>query len=91
VAVPFWKVKTLFCCFKWLQFKVAFFSLEIASGIALAMTEPTDNREEVGRWQGGYSALPSANLFHIKMKECHCDPDEARDWEKQSLKIYTQL
>jgi hypothetical protein len=74
-----------------LWFKETFISLEIASGIALAMTEPTGKREEVGRWQGGFSALPSANLFHIKVKGRHCDPDEAQDREKQSLKIYTRL
>jgi len=68
-----------------------FISTEIALGIALAMTERTDNREEVGRWQGGFSALPSANLFHLKVKECHCDPDEARGREKQSVKIYTRI
>jgi len=55
------------------------------------MTEPTGNREEVGRWQGGEAALPSANLFHIKVKERHCDPDEARDREKQSLMKKTLL
>jgi hypothetical protein len=55
------------------------------------MTEPSGDREEVGIWQGGEAALLSANLFHIKVKERHCDPDEARDWEKQSLKIYTRL
>jgi hypothetical protein len=59
--------------------------------MALAMTKPTGNKEEVGRWQSGLSALPSDNLFHIKVKERHCDPDEARDREKQSLKIYTLL
>jgi hypothetical protein len=66
-------------------------SLEIASGTALAMTGPTDNRGEVGKWQGGFSALPFANLFHLKAKKRHCDSEEARDREKQSLKIYTRL
>jgi hypothetical protein len=36
------------------------------------MKEPSGDREEVGRWQGGEAALPSANLFHIKGKERHC-------------------
>jgi hypothetical protein len=55
------------------------------------MTEPAGYREEFGRRQGGEAALPSAKLFHKKVKERHCDPDEARDREKQSLKIYTLL
>jgi len=55
------------------------------------MTELIDNGEEVGRRQGGETAMPSANLFQIKVKECHCDPDEARDREKQSIEIYTRL
>jgi hypothetical protein len=41
--------------------------------MALAMTEPPGDREEVGRWQGGFSALPSANLFHINVKKRHCE------------------
>jgi|GEM_PF-2317198 len=81
----------LFRSFGRLYFKVAFISLEIASGIALAKTELTDNGEEVGSRQGGEAALPAANLFHIKVKEHHCEPDEARDREKQSLKIYIRL
>jgi hypothetical protein len=68
------------------KFLVAFLPLEIASGIALAMTEPPGDSEEVGRWQGADAALPSANLVPIKMNGCHCDPDEARGREKQSLK-----
>jgi len=59
--------------------------------MALVMTEPPGDREEVGRWQGADAALPSANLFPIKEKERHCDPGEARDREKQSLKIHTLL
>ncbi|WP_291857183.1 hypothetical protein [Marinilabilia sp.] len=55
------------------------------------MTESPVDGEEVGRGQGGNAALPSANLFHIKVKVRHCDPDEARDREKQSLYRHTRL
>jgi hypothetical protein len=55
------------------------------------MTELIDNGEEVGRRQGGEATLPSANLFHKKVKKRYCDSDEARDREKQSQKIYTRL
>jgi hypothetical protein len=29
--------------------------------------------EEVGRWQGGFSALPSANLFSVTGRFLHCE------------------
>ena len=29
--------------------------------------------EEVGRWQGGFSALPSANLFSVSDRFGHCE------------------
>jgi hypothetical protein len=48
---------------------------EIASGKALAKS-PVD-REEVGRVQGGITALHSANLFSIKVKVRHCERSEA--------------
>jgi hypothetical protein len=31
------------------------------------------NMEEVGRGQGGITALPSANLFSIYRGLCHCE------------------
>jgi hypothetical protein len=37
------------------------------------MTESPVDGEEVGRGQGGITALPSANLFHIKVKVRHCE------------------
>jgi hypothetical protein len=47
--------------------------LEIASGQALAMTPFHFYMEEVGRWQGGFLALPSANLFSVTGRFRHCE------------------
>jgi hypothetical protein len=45
---------------------------KIASGKALAMTESYVD-EEVGGVQGDDVALHSANFFHIKEKDRHCE------------------
>gem|GEM_PF-2600684 len=37
------------------------------------MTESAVDGEEVGRGQGGNAGLPSANLFHIKVKVRYCE------------------
>jgi hypothetical protein len=46
--------------------------------MALAMTDSLGDRKEVGRWQGGFPALPSANLFHTKVKERGLGPKQSQ-------------
>jgi len=50
------------------------------------MTDPQDDREEVGSWQGDFSDLPAANFFHKSERVSLRGPGP-----KQSFKMHTGL